>query len=612
MLTVDRALGFRDHAQRLGIEGDVGKPQAGDVGRHPHAVLVLLEIGDRGGDLLLRIGGERLEVDGRLLGQRLLQMRHRRARRGPEQSERRLRFDGELDIGQPQRLLRLVEHRPAPDMHGGFAAETEEALLLLGVDQQRDQQPVAGRRHGRALDGDVDRARAVLRKGAPGELRLDDLVDLGKGHVDRHADADPPGVGGTMRSSRKRAIGLGLRRRDAGLGLDAERQRHRGCIDTRLRRDRAGRLQLQPQRRQRRGRAGALQRNRAAGLGPLRPRIVLEGRIVADPRLHRVELVGDRLVDHRLDLRRHVDARARHRKAGVAQIDLRRQIGLDAPGGGKLRPRGDGDVALDLGAGVEVLDVDAADLLGDIAAEQAAERVADRAGCLGVSEPVTFSVPVSGVASDSTSWAPVAVIGPREAVQPISAFCRICDTGLSALPAKLRGAPRSAASRIAVSAIATGAMMLELRGAGGSGGNSTSTGALTCRAAHSQSMAFRLTKNETAITATAIRIVLRCTADASSPRTIEPRSVYRAGRGGARVRRMSAVKNAGLRIRIRGRRRTRSRCRDSAENKRGAPNRRYVSLTGLFAIYRWIMLADGRAEIGAAISSAARSPWCRR
>ena len=93
------------------------------------------------------------------------------------------------------------------------------------------------------------------------------------------------------------------------------------------------------------------------------------------------------------------------------------------------------------------------------------------------SEPVTFSVPVSGVASDSTSCAPVAAIGPREAVQPISAFCRICDTGLSALPAKVRGAPRSAASRIADSAIATGAITVEARGAGGSGGNSTSAGA---------------------------------------------------------------------------------------------------------------------------------------
>ena len=128
------------------------------------------------------------------------------------------------------------------------------------------------------------------------------------------------------------------------------------------------------------------------------------------------------------------------------------------------------------------------------------------------SEPVTFSVPVSGVASDSTSWAPVAVIGPRDAVQPMSAFCRICDTGLSALPAKVRGAPRSAASRIAVSAIATGAMMLELRGAGGSGGNSTSTGAPTVPRGDSQSMVFRLTKNETATTAIASRIVLKLTA----------------------------------------------------------------------------------------------------
>ena len=52
------------------------------------------------------------------------------------------------------------------------------------------------------------------------------------------------------------------------------------------------------------------------------------------------------------------------------------------PGRGKLGPRREGDVALDLGAGVQRLDVDAADLLGDVAAEQAAERVADRAGGL--------------------------------------------------------------------------------------------------------------------------------------------------------------------------------------------------------------------------------------
>ena len=93
-----------------------------------------------------------------------------------------------------------------------------------------------------------------------------------------------------------------------------------------------------------------------------------------------------------------------------------------------------------------------------------------------VSEPVTLSLPLIGVVSDSTSWVPVARIGPREAVQPMSASCSNCDTGLSALPAKLRGAARSAASRMAVSEIATGAITTELRGAGGSGGNCASCG----------------------------------------------------------------------------------------------------------------------------------------
>ena len=51
-------------------------------------------------------------------------------------------------------------------------------------------------------------------------------------------------------------------------------------------------------------------------------------------------------------------------------------------------------------------------------------------------------------------------------------------------------------------------MMLEMRGAGGSGGNSASTGAGTAPRGDSQSMAFRLTKNETATTAIASRIIL--------------------------------------------------------------------------------------------------------
>src|ERR1700733_14359272 len=101
------------------------------------------------------------------------------------------------------------------------------------------------------------------------------------------------------------------------------------------------------------------------------------------------------------------------------------------------------------------------------------------------------------------------MIGLRDAVQPMSAFCRMCDAVLSLLREKVRGVPRSAASRIAASEIDAVAMMLELRGAGGSGGNSTSPGALIAPRGDSQSMIFRLAKNETAITAIASRIVFR-------------------------------------------------------------------------------------------------------
>ena len=149
------------------------------------------------------------------------------------------------------------------------------------------------------------------------------------------------------------------------------------------------------------------------------------------------------------------------------------------------------------------------------------------------SEPVTLSVPDIGVDSDSTSCAPVAVISPREAVQPISAFCRICDTGLSALPANDRCAPRSAASRIADSAIATGAMIVELRGAGGSGGNSASTGGLVAPRGATQSMTFRLITNETATTAVAIKIVFRCIGRRNRPpKPIELDRILQGRRGG--------------------------------------------------------------------------------
>jgi len=89
----------------------------------------------------------------------------------------------------------------------------------------------------------------------------------------------------------------------------------------------------------------------------------------------------------------------------------------------------------------------------------------------------------------------------------MSAFCRICVAGLSAFS-------REAAGRAAIGGVANRgkrnhhrAMMRELRGAGGSGGNWTSTGAPTVPRGDSQSMAFRLTKNETATTAIPSRIV---------------------------------------------------------------------------------------------------------
>jgi hypothetical protein len=53
--------------------------------------------------------------------------------------------------------------------------------------------------------------------------------------------------------------------------------------------------------------------------------------------------------------------------------------------------------------------------------------------------------------------------------------------------------------------------MIELRGVAGSGGNSTSEGVATVGRGASQSIAFRLTKNEATITATPSKILLTLT-----------------------------------------------------------------------------------------------------
>src|ERR1700744_1149927 len=92
---------FHDDPQRFGIEGHLRKADIGDIGVDPHAVVALLEIGDRLGDLLLRVGGELLQVDGRLLHQRALEVRHHGPRRGTEQSERCFRLDREFEVVEP-------------------------------------------------------------------------------------------------------------------------------------------------------------------------------------------------------------------------------------------------------------------------------------------------------------------------------------------------------------------------------------------------------------------------------------------------------------------------------------------------------------------------------
>jgi len=79
--------------------------------RHPHAVLVLLKIRYRAAIFFCAFEANGLRSMVALSASAFLQMRHGRARRRPKQSERGFRFDGEFDVGQPQALLHLIEHR---------------------------------------------------------------------------------------------------------------------------------------------------------------------------------------------------------------------------------------------------------------------------------------------------------------------------------------------------------------------------------------------------------------------------------------------------------------------------------------------------------------------
>ena len=86
-------------------------------------------------------------------------------------------------------------------------------------------------------------------------------------------------------------------------------------------------------------------------------------------------------------------------------------------------------------------------------------------------------VPFSGADTDSVSGRPVTVSGPRLMFQLISPFDRNCAIIASArLPVMVFGAACSIASRMAVSEMAAGVTINEVRESGLSGGTSASTG----------------------------------------------------------------------------------------------------------------------------------------
>ena len=86
--TFTAALGLGDDAQGLRVELDAGEAQLGDRGIDLHARLRRAEIRERRLDALARIRGERLEIDPRILGERVLDVRDRGARRRAQAARR--------------------------------------------------------------------------------------------------------------------------------------------------------------------------------------------------------------------------------------------------------------------------------------------------------------------------------------------------------------------------------------------------------------------------------------------------------------------------------------------------------------------------------------------
>jgi hypothetical protein len=108
------------------------------------------------------------------------------------------------------------------------------------------------------------------------------------------------------------------------------------------------------------------------------PRVLLEGRIVAHARLHQRDLLGDILVDQRLHLRGHVDARARHAEARVVEIDLRVRLGSMRQFAAIFGRADMTTLPLISALALRFLMFTLPICLATVAAEQAAERLADR------------------------------------------------------------------------------------------------------------------------------------------------------------------------------------------------------------------------------------------
>ena len=239
-------------------------------------------------------------------------------------------------------------------MNGGLRAEAEPALGLLGLHPQRDQQPVAGRRDVGGQHRDLAGALPVSGK----------VLPLSCASITRLNSVNGTSIGTAILTSpwsmlrhqieprRERAVGLGLGRHDARLGLHAEREdhpvRHRCAAARRTRGSAASRATATGSAGRRLRRAGSSGTASPIACAPQAPAC---GRCAAAPEI--ADLLVHGPVEQRLHLVADVeldagDAEPRRRPAHAAG-----EVRLDPPVRQQRRPRSDRDVAADVGALVE-------------------------------------------------------------------------------------------------------------------------------------------------------------------------------------------------------------------------------------------------------------------